>query len=169
MVATNDAELRNMLSPSVQEAVDYMTGELLKENENKIERTVYDAYSPSWYSRTADFWVAWDVEQDNDIGNLAGGKFEFKPDRIRADAQENGHSGQHASIVDGRPFTNYLADVIYNGYDMPNNGVHIPKRDAFKKLDRWFSERQIGILFKRGLKAAGFKVTKQGGATKTNL
>lgn len=165
MAATNEAELRSQLSGAVQSAVDYMMGELLKENENKIETTVYDAYSPSWYNRTADFWVAWDVEADDGIGDLAGGKFEFKPERLSIGLQED---GQHASIVDGRAFT-YLADVIYQGYDMPRNGVHIPKRDAFKKLDRWFSERQIVILFNRGLKKAGAKVKKKGGATKTEI
>lgn len=163
-VISNENELRQALSAPVQEAVNFMMDELRKENENKIWTTVYSGYSPSWYDRTADFWDSWDYEEDGSLGDLGGADFDFHPETLSVGTQEN---GQHASIVDGSPFTYFLADVIYQGYDMPRNGVHIPARNAFKKIDRWFSERQIKILFRKGLRKAGLKVAQDGGATKT--
>lgn len=163
-VISNESELREAFSAPVQEAINSMMDELVRENENKIWKTVYSGYSPSWYDRTADFWDSWDYEEDGNLGNLGGADFDFHPETLSVGTQED---GQHASIVNGAPFTEGLADVIYQGYDMPRNGVHIPARNAFKKIDNWFSERQIKVLFARGLRKAGMKVAQQGGATKT--
>lgn len=162
----NDSEVIAALKAPIQSAVNYMMEEVKTENTNKIAKTVYSGYSPTWYvnNRTHQFMFAWKAEEDDGVGDLGGADFNYDPSRLSVGSQE---TGQHASIVDGSPFTEGLADVIYQGYSMPRNGVRIPKRNAFQKLDRWFSEKQIGILFDRGLRRAGVKVATKGGATKT--
>ena len=49
MGARNDAELRALLEPALQKAVDYTADKILEENYDIIQEVVYNAGSPNVY------------------------------------------------------------------------------------------------------------------------
>lgn len=166
--ASNDAELKKMLKAPLQTSVNVVMSAVEKEGHNKIITTVY-SYGATEYPRTDEFSNAWESEEGGSVGNIANGTYDYNPDKVTVGSGWPAiapYSGVHQSFVYGAPSANELPDYIYEGYQGALT-KRIPERNAFKKLDNWLSERQVVLQFKRGLRWAGLKVTKQGGATKT--
>ena len=159
-IASNDAELRNMIIPAFQSITNDMMTDVLVKNRKEVESTVY---SSAWEYATGEFKEAWDTTQES-IGD-AGSGFDYDPSQINVIDPP-----VHAAVADGNGFSRgdssaeYLADLIYLGH----GGIwHKRGRNAFNKVDKWFNEGKVRKLFKRGLKANGFKVTVEGGASKS--
>lgn len=159
-VASNDAELKGMIIPAFQSITDDMMFEVLVRNRKEVESTVY---STAWEYATGEFKEAWKTTQEK-VGE-AGSGFDYDPSQINVVSPPI-----HAAVADGSGFSEgdssaeYLADLIYLGH----GGIwHNRGRNAFDKLDKWFNEAKVCKLFKRGLKANNFKVTEEGGASKS--
>lgn len=159
-VASNDAELKAMLTPALQATTDKMMDEVLLRNRKEVESTVY---SSAWDLATGEFKEAWKTTQEG--GSGIGSGFEYDSEQINTI-----NPPIHAAVADGSGFSKgdssaeYLADLIYLGH----GGIwHTSGKNAFKKLDKWFNEAKVCKLFKRGLKANNFKVTEEGGASKS--
>lgn len=163
MAITNEAELKKALQGQIQSAVNTMMGELQEEGYNKIKSEVY-SYPSTEYIRTGEFMDAWKAEESGDIGNIANGTYDYDAEEIHT----FGEWGVHQSFVTGESSAEELPNYIYNGYQGALN-KKVPARNVFKKLDKWFSERQVVSQFKSGLKKAGLKLTKAGGADKTTI
>lgn len=164
----NDAELKKFLQSKIQNAVNSTMGQVQKEGFDKIRDEVY-SYPATEYIRTGEFMDAWKSDESGDIGNIANGTYDYDPAEIRTFGGGDSfpENAIHQSFVDGKPSAEELPDYIYEGYQgaLPKR---VPARNAFKKLDKWFSEAQIRKLFGRGLRKEGLKVI-DGGATKTEI
>ena len=87
----NDEELSEAATDRLDQAMNYMMGELLIENEKKVQKTVYDSYSPDVYKRTDDFKLAWDIDHSKS-GKSVEGEFYFEPSYLSVDAEELQHT-----------------------------------------------------------------------------
>ena len=78
----------------------------------------------------------------------------------------NPEDGQHASLVTGEDFREYLADVIYNGFKdkLFGGGWWSNGRNAFKVLQQWLTNSQFRQLFEEGMTKAGIPWSKSVGA-----
>lgn len=157
----NDKELSEAATWRLDEAMGYMMSELLKKNDKQIQKTVYDKYSPDVYERSYDFKTAWDIDHSR-TGKSVEGEFYFEPSYLTVDPQELRHTDVYGeSVVDE------MADLIYQS----GQGIfHRPtKRNAWKKLDKWFNKDKIVSLYQRGMKRAGLPFEKSSGdPTKTS-
>lgn len=151
----NDEELSEAVMDKLEQAMQYMMGELLTENEKKIQKTVYDAYSPDVYKRTDDFKQAWDATESKS-GKTVDGEFYFDPSNLSVNPSEL----QHTDIY-GDSVADEMADLIYQS----GQGLFYrpTKRNAWKELDKWFSRNKIVELYQRGMKRAGLPVKKSSG------
>lgn len=151
----NDEELSEAATDGLDQAMNYMMGELLIENEKKVQKTVYDAYSPDVYKRTDDFKLAWDIDHSKS-GKSVEGEFYFEPSNLSVNPSEL----QHTDIY-GDSVADEMADLIYQS----GPGLfHRPtKRNAWKKTDKWFSKNKITELYQRGMKRAGLPIKKSSG------
>lgn len=161
MAARNDAELRRAIMPALKAAAKYVVNEILKGNENLIQQIVYDAYDPVEYKRTGQFKKAWETES-NTTGNKAQAEFKYAPEKMTESAPH------HASVVDGQPAADYLADIIYNGLSGAiyqegyaknfapfEDDAWAKKRDVWTALNKEFGTARIKQLFEEGMRQQG--------------
>lgn len=156
---SNEAELKALAIRGMKSALDDMLDVVLDENEVRIRSNVYDVYQPIEYDRTDEFEYAWSKKSESHIDSVEGETY-FDPSKLTP----NPFALQHTDIY-AQSQTEEMADFIYTSaaglFPRPT------KRNAWKKLDRWFSENKIRELYQRGLKRAGIPVIKSsGGITK---
>ena len=164
--ARNDAQVKAMLMPALKDAVDYVVKQILTENEQLIQKIVYDGYTPVEYDRTGQFKKAWDTNT-HITGNKVTGEMAYDPDKMTA------IGNHHASIVDGQPIQEYLADIIYEGlagaiyqegyakYDKRFKGqAWTKKRDVWNALIKWLGPNRIRKLFEEGMRKQGLNYTR---------
>lgn len=158
--ARNDAQLRAMLEPALQKAVDYVVEKVWENNIDAIEETVYGAGSPSMYSRTYSFEEAWDHESGG--GGAISAHFFYAPE----------HLTYHPSIVDNQDIRDGLVDIIYEGLagHILGEGFWTKKRNAFKTLEKKVGKAKIRQYFEEGMSAAGLTWKRRtGGITKGKI
>ena len=164
--ARNDAEVRAMIMPALKQAAKYVAEQILIKNEELIQQIVYDAYDPVEYDRTGEFKKAWDTDAYI-TGNVATGEFWHDSEKM------NSFDGHHASVVDGQPMRDYLAEIIYEGlsgaiyqegyakYNKRFKGqAWTKKRDVWKALLNWLKINQLKKLFEEGLRQQGISFTR---------
>lgn len=158
----NSAELEAAAIKGMKSALDDMLDEVLTENEKRVQTNVYDAYQPIEYNRTDEFKDAWSKRSQSGKKSVEGETY-FDSSKLTPNAAELQHTDVYGeSVVDA------MADIIYQS---SQGCIARPtKRNAWKKLDRWFSENKIRQLYTRGLKKAGVPAIKTtGGITKESL
>ena len=106
---TNNNALQAAVVADLKNVVDYVVQKLWEENQELVQKIVYDGYQPEEYERTDEFKEAWDTDVKT-LHNAVQG--EFKYDSRLLTVTDN---GQHSSLVDGTPMTEYLAEVIFEG------------------------------------------------------
>lgn len=150
--ATNDAEVKAMLTPPLQQAVKYTVDKIKELNLQEIDEIVY-SYTPSEYGRTYTFRDAWDYELGGGSGISAD--FHWAPE----------HLGYHPSIVTGDDIRDGLADIIYQGQAgrILGEGFWTKKRDAFKALQNALGKNQLRKFFEAGMTSAGLNWKRRGG------
>ena len=159
--ARNDAQLKNMVMPDLKRVVDYVVQKIWNENRELVRKIVYDSYEPVKYDRTGQFKEAWDTEA-HITGDTATGEFKFDPDKL--DSYDN----HHASIVDGQPMQDYLADIIYEGLSgaiyqqgYARNSSRFKgqawtkKRDVWNTLIKTLGPNKIRKFFEEGMRWQG--------------
>lgn len=177
MPASNEKELRDMIAPQMQEAVESLIDEIIEKNIDIIERVVYDYNYSSGnyedydyggeyggeYQRTGEFKEAWSMKTDGHstwgYKEIAGADFTYDPDKIYTFDRPNNSPPRHQSI-DNKPVNEYLADLIYQGH----GGIwNMPKRNAFESLEKWLTKSQFRLLFQDGMTRAGIQWKKSAG------
>ena len=164
--ARNDAEVRAMIMPALKQAAKYVAEQILIKNEELIQQIVYDAYDPVEYDRTGEFKKAWDTDAYI-TGNVATGEVWHDFEKMSS------FDGHHASVVDGQPMRDYLAEIIYEGlsgaiyqegyakYNKRFKGqAWTKKRDVWKALLNWLKINQLKKLFEEGLRQQGISFTR---------
>lgn len=145
MGAANDFQLRAMLEPALQKAVDYVTEKIWEENQEIVERVIYDAGSPSMYSRTYTFKEAWDHKSGG--GGTISSEFMYAPENL----------SYHPSVITGEDIRDELADIIFNGLagHIFGTGFWTNKRNSFEALQKEIGKSKIRKYFEDGMSAAG--------------
>lgn len=159
--ARNDREVQALFQPLIKKAVEYVVEQIMAENRELIEKMVYEAYDPEEYERTGEFAEAWTIDTKI-LQNVTEGQFKYDPRLLTVDGK------QHGSIIDGRPMTQYLAEVIYSGlsgdiyqsgyakYDARFKGQAWTKaRNVWAALLKWLGTEKLGKLFKEGMRRQG--------------
>ena len=117
-MANNNA-LQAAVVADLKNVVDYVVQKLWEENRDLIQKIVYDGYQPEEYERTNEFKEAWNTEVKT-LNNFVQGEFKYDSRLLTVDTD----NGQHSSLVDGPPMTEYLAEVIYEGL---SGAIHEPR------------------------------------------
>ncbi len=159
---TNNNALQAAVVADLKNVVDYVVQKLWEENQELVQRIVYDGYQPEEYERTDEFKEAWDTDVKSLRDTVQG---EFKYDSRLLTVTDN---GQHSSLVDGTPMTEYLAEVIYEGL---SGAIYEPgyaknsarfagqawanKRDVWSALLKWFNKTKLRQLFEEGMRREG--------------
>ena len=164
--ARNDAQVKAMLMPALKRAVDYVVKQILAENEKLIQQIVYDGYTPVEYDRTDQFKKAWDTNT-HITSNMVTGEMAYDPDKMTA------YGNHHASIVDGQPIQEYLADIIYEGLagaiyqeGYAKNSKRFKgqawtkKRNVWNALIKWLGPDKMRKLFEDGMRKQGLNFTR---------
>lgn len=168
--ARNDAQVQSMLMSALKKAVDYVVKQILTENEQMIQQIVYDGYAPVEYDRTGQFKKAWDTNT-HITGSTVTGEMAYDPDKMTA------YGNHHASIIDGQPMQEYLADIIYEGlvgaiyqqgyakYSQRFKGqAWTKKRNVWKALIKWLGPNRMRKLFEEGMRQQGLNFTRHNSA-----
>ena len=170
---TNDNALQAAVVADLKNVVDYVVQKLWEENRDLVQKIVYDGYQPEEYERTDEFKEAWDTDVKSLRNTVQG---EFKYDSRLLTVTDN---GQHSSLVDGTPMTEYLAEVIYEGL---SGAIYEPgyaknsarfagqawanKRDVWSALLKWFNKAKLKQLFEEGMRQQGMSFIKHNVAIK---
>ena len=165
---TNNNALQAAVVADLKNVVDYVVQKLWEENQELVQRIVYDGYQPEEYERTDEFKEAWDTDVKS-LRNTVQGEFKYDSRLLTVDTD----NGQHSSLVDGTPMTEYLAEVIYEGL---SGAIYEPgyaknssrfkgqewtdKRDAWYALLKWFSKSKLRQLFEEGMRKEGLDFIK---------
>lgn len=170
---TNNNALQAAVVADLKNVVDYVVQKLWEENQELVQRIVYDGYQPEEYERTDEFKEAWDTDVKT-LHNAVQG--EFKYDSRFLTVTDN---GQHSSLVDGTPMTEYLAEVIYDGLSgtiyepgYAKNSARFAgqawanKRDVWSALLKWFNKAKLKQLFEEGMRQQGMSFIKHNVAIK---
>ena len=160
-VIYNDNHFYEIFVPKLKEAINYVLENITEENIKAIDAMIYTSNSPDVYNRTYEFREAWDKTTASS-GNTATGSFFYEPSKMSINPED----GQHASLVTGEDFREYLADVIYNGFNdkLFGGGWWSNGRNAFKVLQQWLTNSQFRQLFEEGMTKAGIPWSKSVGA-----
>lgn len=147
MGARNDAELRALLEPALQKAVDYTADKILEENYDIIQEVVYNAGSPNVYGRTYTFGEAWEATSEG--GGGISSEFKWAPEKL----------GYHPSVFTGEDVRQGLVDIIYEGMagHVFGTGFWTTKRNAFKQLQKVLGKNKLRQYFEAGMTAAGLR------------
>lgn len=151
MGARNDAELRAMIEPKLQQAVDYVVEKIWEENRSIVEKVVYGAGSPSVYERTHTLAEAWTYES----GGGGGISASFKSDPSAL--------APHPSALTGEDVRDGLIEIVYEGMAglLFGEGFWTKKRDAFSALEKSLGVRKFNKFFQAGMTAAGLPWKKR--------
>lgn len=155
MVINRERKLQEVLGKAVEGAVQYVLKEIMKENQEQIQRIVYDAYAPVIYQRTHEFKNAWDEKTNRTTNDKhIEGEFFYSPDKMPT---VNPQLGQHASFTTGADMREYLADIIYQGVtdSLFGPGPWTQERNAFKALDNWLGKQKMKNLIQEGFRRNG--------------
>lgn len=164
--ARNDAQVKAMLMPALKGAVDYVVQKIWNENRELVRKIVYDVYQPEEYNRTGQFKEAWDNRVEV-TGDTVTGEFYYDPDKLET------YGNHHASIIDGQPIDEYLADIIYEGLagaiyqeGYAKNSKRFKgqawtkKRDVWNALINWLGPNRMRKLFEEGMRQQGLNFTR---------
>ena len=171
---TNDAQLQAAIIADMKNVVDYVVQKIWNDNRELIRQIIYEGYQPEVYERTGEFKEAWDTDVKT-LHNYVQGEFKYDP-RLLIVNEDN---GQHSSLVDGTPMTEYLAEVIYDGL---SGAIYEPgyaknssrfkgqpwanKRDVWSALLKWFNKTKLRQLFEEGMRHQGVNFIRHNVAIK---
>ena len=175
---TNDAQLQAAIIADMKNVVDYVVQKIWNDNRELIRQIIYEGYQPEVYERTGEFKEAWDTDVKT-LHNYVQGEFKYDPRLLTV----NEDNGQHSSLVDGTPMTEYLAEVIYEGL---SGAIYEPgyaknssrfkgqpwanKRDVWSALLKWFNKTKLKQLFEEGMRQQGVNFIRHNVAIKvTNI
>lgn len=162
--ARNESQLKAMLMPRIQQAVDYVTNKIYEENKQVVQEVVYNAYSPTVYNRTGELKESWKTESSITSSNTVRGEFTYDPSKLSVGSLEKGSSNyaQHISVVYQDPVIDELAKIVYQGISASvfGSGPWTNKRDAWDRLVKQVGNRKISNWMKEGLQAAGLTVVR---------
>ena len=160
---TNNNALQAAVVADLKNVVDYVVQKLWEENRDLVQKIVYDGYQPEEYERTNEFKEAWNTEVKT-LNSFVQGEFKYDSRLLTVDTD----NGQHSSLVDGTPMTEYLAEVIYDGL---SGAIYEPgyaknssrfkgqpwanKRDVWSALLKWFNKTKLWQLFEEGMRQQG--------------
>ena len=160
---TNNNALQAAVVADLKNVVDYVVQKLWEENRDLVQKIVYDGYQPEEYERTNEFKEAWNTDVKT-LNSFIQGEFKYDPRLLTV----NEDNGQHSSLVDGTPMTEYLAEVIYDGL---SGAIYEPgyaknstrfkgqpwanKRDVWSALLKWFNKTKLRQLFEEGMRKEG--------------
>ena len=165
---TNNNALQAAVVADLKNVVDYVVQKLWEENRDLVQKIVYDGYQPEEYERTNEFKEAWNTDVKT-LHNAVQGEFKYDSRLLTVDTD----NGQHSSLVDGTPMTEYLAEVIYDGL---SGAIYEPgyaknssrfkgqpwanKRDVWSALLKWFNKTKLRRLFEEGMRQQGVNFIK---------
>ena len=171
---TNDAQLQAAIIADMKNVVDYVVQKIWNDNRELIRQIIYEGYQPEVYERTGEFKEAWDTDVKT-LHNYVQGEFKYDPRLLTV----NEDNGQHSSLVDGTPMTEYLAEVIYDGL---SGAIYEPgyaknssrfkgqpwanKRDVWSALLKWFNKTKLKQLFEEGMRQQGVNFIRHNVAIK---
>lgn len=171
---TNDAQLQAAIIADMKNVVDYVVQKIWNDNRELIRQIIYEGYQPEVYERTGEFKEAWDTDVKT-LHNYVQGEFKYDPRLLTV----NEDNGQHSSLVDGAPMTEYLAEVIYDGL---SGAIYEPgyaknssrfkgqpwanKRDVWSALLKWFNKTKLRQLFEEGMRQQGVNFIRHNVAIK---
>ena len=171
---TNNNALQAAVVADLKNVVDYVVQKLWEENRDLVQKIVYDGYQPEEYERTDEFKEAWNTEVKT-LNNFVQGEFKYDSRLLTVDTD----NGQHSSLVDGTPMTEYLAEVIYDGL---SGAIYEPgyaknssrfkgqpwanKRDVWSALLKWFNKTKLRQLFEEGMRRQGINFIRHNVAIK---
>ena len=171
---TNNNALQAAVVADLKNVVDYVVQKLWEENRDLVQKIVYDGYQPEEYERTNEFKEAWNTDVKT-LNNFVQGEFKYDSRLLTVDTD----NGQHSSLVDGTPMTEYLAEVIYDGL---SGAIYEPgyaknssrfkgqpwanKRDVWSALLKWFNKTKLRQLFEEGMRKEGLDFIKHNVAIK---
>ena len=157
---TNNNALQAAVVADLKNVVDYVVQKLWEENRDLVQKIVYDGYQPEEYERTNEFKEAWNTDVKT-LNSFIQGEFKYDSRLLTVDT----NNGQHSSLVDGTPMTEYLAEVIYDGL---SGAIYEPgyaknssrfkgeawanKRDVWSALLKWFNKTKLRQLFEEGMR-----------------
>ena len=171
---TNNNALQAAVVADLKNVVDYVVQKLWEEKRDLVQKIVYDGYQPEEYERTNEFKEAWNTEVKT-LNNFVQGEFKYDSRLLTVDTD----NGQHSSLVDGTPMTEYLAEVIYDGL---SGAIYEPgyaknssrfkgqpwanKRDVWSALLKWFNKTKLKQLFEEGMRRQGINFIRHNVAIK---
>ena len=171
---TNDNALQAAVVADLKNVVDYVVQKLWEENRDLVQKIVYDGYQPEEYERTNEFKEAWNTDVKT-LNSFIQGEFKYDSRLLTVNAD----NGQHSSLVDGMPMTEYLAEVIYDGL---SGAIYEPgyaknssrfkgqpwanKRDVWSALLKWFNKTKLKQLFEEGMRRQGINFIRHNVAIK---
>ena len=171
---TNNNALQAAVVADLKNVVDYVVQKLWEENRDLVQKIVYDGYQPEEYERTNEFKEAWNTEVKT-LNSFVQGEFKYDSRLLTVDTD----NGQHSSLVDGTPMTEYLAEVIYDGL---SGAIYEPgyaknssrfkgqpwanKRDVWSALLKWFNKAKLRQLFEEGMRQQGVNFIRHNVAIK---
>ena len=160
---TNNNALQAAVVADLKNVVDYVVQKLWEENRDLVQKIVYDGYQPEEYERTNEFKEAWNTDVKT-LNSFIQGEFKYDSRLLTVNAD----NGQHSSLADGAPMTEYLAEVIYDGL---SGAIYEPgyaknssrfkgqpwanKRDVWSALLKWFNKTKLRQLFEEGMRKEG--------------
>lgn len=182
----NDAQLNNILYDAMTKAVEYTMVKLFQENENLIQKYVYDAYSgDKYYDRTYEFLDAWNYKvkktsshhMTSNITSRAHGEFYYDPNVMHYNPSkaQHGTPSPESMYWEGNSEVweavesawgdarDYLADILYQGKTGPlfGEGPWTKKRDAWTPLINKLDRGKIFTWFEEGMIKQKLKVYKR--------
>ena len=171
---TNNNALQAAVVADLKNVVDYVVQKLWEENRDLVQKIVYDGYQPEEYERTNEFKEAWNTDVKT-LNSFIQGEFKYDSRLLTVDTD----NGQHSSLVDGTPMTEYLAEVIYDGL---SGAIYEPgyaknssrfkgqpwanKRDVWSALLKWFNKTKLWQLFEEGMRQQGVNFIRHNVAIK---
>ena len=171
---TNDNALQAAVVADLKNVVDYVVQKLWEENRDLVQKIVYDGCQPEEYERTNEFKEAWNTDVKT-LNSFIQGEFKYDSRLLTVDTD----NGQHSSLVDGTPMTEYLAEVIYDGL---SGAIYEPgyaknssrfkgqpwanKRDVWSALLKWFNKTKLKQLFEEGMRRQGINFIRHNVAIK---
>lgn len=152
-----------MLMPLFVKVADTIMEYIEKDNQDMIQRYVYDEYQPEYYERTMEFKEAWKATKAESHGNVAEASFGQAPEMMLSIPEEFIHGSP--SWGDAR---DYMAELIYQGKSGPmfGKGEWQKKRNAFNKLVSYLGKHRFDSYVRRAFKSVGLDVTKIRGSKK---
>lgn len=182
----SEQELGNIIYDAMKNAVEYTMVKLFQENEDLIQKYVYNAFDPEWYPRTGEFLDAWNykVKKTSDHHNVSSasgrvrGEFYYDPGVMHYNPSQAQHgtptrdqlyyrqpSPETWAEVEKRwgDAREYLADILYEGKSGPlfGDGAWRKKRDAWTPLIGKLDRGRIFTWFEEGMAQQKLKIYRR--------